>query len=123
MLRSLLGILLVFVCGLLAVGVTFSASSQDRAEFAFINPVEPRSLDPTRINGEPEGRVLDALFEGLTFLDAKTLRPVPGMAESWEISPDGRRYVFKIRRNARWSDGHPVTAHDFCFAWRRLLDP
>ncbi len=47
MLRSLLGILLVFVCGLLAVGVTFSASSQGRAEFAFINPVEPRSLDPT----------------------------------------------------------------------------
>ncbi|MDQ2644879.1 MAG: peptide ABC transporter substrate-binding protein [Myxococcota bacterium] len=123
MLRSLLGILLVFVCGLLAVGVTFSASSQERAEFAFINPVEPRSLDPTRINGEPEGRVLDALFEGLTYLDAKSLRPAPGMAESWEISADGRRYVFRIRKSARWSDGHPVTAHDFCFAWRRLLDP
>ena len=71
---------------LLAVGVTFSASSQGRADFAFVTGAEPRTLDPGRINGEAEGRVAENLFEGLTRLDAKTLRPVPGVAERWEIS-------------------------------------
>ena len=122
MLRSLLGILLVFVCGLLAVGVTFSASSQGRADFVFVSPMEPRSLDPGRINGEAEGRVVENLFEGLTRLDAKTLTPVPGVAERWEISADGKRYVFHLRANARWSDGRPVTAHDFTYAWRRIQE-
>ena len=122
MLRSLLGLLLVFVCGLLAVGVTFSASSQSRADFVFVNAMEPRSLDPGRINGEAEGRVVENLFEGLTRLDAKTLRPVPGVAERWEISADGKRYVFHLRGDARWSDGRPVTAHDFTYAWRRIQE-
>jgi oligopeptide transport system substrate-binding protein len=122
MLRSLLGVLLVFVCGLLAVGVTFSASSQERADFVFVSAVEPRSLDPGRINGETEGRVVENLFEGLTRLDAKTMVPVPGVAERWEISADGKRYVFHLRENARWSDGRPVTAHDFTYAWRRIQE-
>ena len=120
MLRSLVGILLVFVCGLLAVGVTFSASSQSRADYVFVNSVEPKSLDPGRINGEAEGRVVENLFEGLTRLEPKTLRPIPGVAERWEISADGKRYVFHLRDNARWSDGRPVTAHDFVYAWRRI---
>ena len=51
------------------------------------------------------------------------MEPVPGTAESWTVSPDGRRYDFTIREDARWSDGTPVTAHDFAYAWRRLQDP
>jgi oligopeptide transport system substrate-binding protein len=123
MLRSLVGVALVFVLGLLAVGVTFSASSQQRADYVFVSPMEPKSLDPGRINGEPEGRAVETLFEGLTRLDPKTLRPVPGVAERWEISADGKRYVFHLRHDARWSDGRPVTAHDFTYAWRRIEEP
>src|SRR5262249_1244893 len=54
-------------------------------------------------------------------LDAAA-RPVPGIAERWETSPDGLTWTFHLRK-ARWSDGRPVTAGDFVFAWRRLLDP
>src|SRR5262245_16400337 len=75
------------------------------------------------MTGSPEGRVADALFEGLLVRDPKTLRPVPGVASAWEISPDGLRYTFHLRPEARWSDGQPVTASDFVYAWRRLEDP
>src|SRR5690606_8523217 len=106
-----------------AVGVTFSASSAGRADFRFVNGTEPKTLDPGLMTGEPEGRIADAIFEGLTRLDARSLEPVPGVAERWEISPDGKRYTFRLRKNARWSDGRPVTAHDFAYSWRRLQNP
>lgn len=123
MLRSAVAALLVLLAGLLLVGLTFSASARKRADFSFVNNAEPKTLDPTTMTGEPEGRLAGALFEGLMRLDPKSLEPAPGAAESYEISEDGRRYVFHIRKNARWSDGHPVTAHDFSYAWRRLQDP
>jgi oligopeptide transport system substrate-binding protein len=123
MLRSAVAALLVLLAGLLLVGLTFSASARKRAEFSFVNNAEPKTLDPTTMTGEPEGRLAAALFEGLMRLDPKSLEPVPGAAESYDVSEDGRRYVFHIRKNARWSDGHPVTAHDFAYAWRRLQDP
>jgi len=59
----------------------------------------------------------------LARLDARSLEPVPGVAESWDISADGKTYTFHLRPNARWSDGHALTAHDFCYAWRRLQEP
>jgi oligopeptide transport system substrate-binding protein len=123
MLRSFLGIGALFALGLFLVGLTFSASTRGRADFRFVNGTEPKTLDPTSMTGEPEGRIAEGLFEGLTRLDARTLRPVPGVAESWDVSPDGRRYVFHLRENARWSDGHKVTAQDFSYSWRRLQDP
>jgi oligopeptide transport system substrate-binding protein len=89
----------------------------------FINGTEPQTLDPNRMTGQPEGRIADAIFEGLTRRDARTMRSVPGVAQSWSISPDGRTYVFRLRADAVWSDGRPVTAGDFVYAWRRLLDP
>ena len=75
------------------------------------------------MTGEPEGRVAQELFEGLTRLDARSLEPVPGVAESWDITPDGKTYTFHLRADARWSDGKPVTAHDFAYTWRRLQEP
>ncbi|MGC4094387.1 MAG: peptide ABC transporter substrate-binding protein [Polyangiaceae bacterium] len=123
MLRSALAAALVLLVGLLLVGLTFSASSRQRADFSFVNNTEPKTLDPTTMTGEPEGRIAQALFEGLMRLDPKSLTPVPGAAESYDVSDDGRRYVFHMRPNARWSDGRPVTAHDFAYAWRRIEDP
>lgn len=94
----------------------------ERADLVVINGAEPETLDPALITGQPEGRIAHALFEGLTTFNAEG-RPVPGVAESWEISPDGRIYTFHLRENARWSDGSPVTAHDFVRSWERTLRP
>lgn len=117
------GLLVLPLLALFAIGLTFRASFEGRAAFTFVNGTEPSSLDPGLMTGEPEGRIADAIFEGLTFRDPATLRPVPGVAERWTISEDGRRYVFHLREDARWSDGRPVTAHDFAYAWRRLQLP
>lgn len=123
MYRTLSGIVAALLVGLLAVGLTFSAADGGEAEFRFVNGAEPKTLDPQLATGSPEGRILSALFEGLTRRDAATLEPVPGVAERWDLSADERHYTFHLRRNARWSDGTPITAHDFVYAWKRLLDP
>jgi oligopeptide transport system substrate-binding protein len=83
--------------------------------------VEPKSLDPHRANGVPEAHVILNLVEGLTRTDEKG-DAVPAIAESWKISTDGRSYTFQLRPS-QWSNGEPVTAGDFVFAWRRCLQP
>jgi len=123
MLRSLVSALLVLVCVLLVVGLTLSTATEGRADFRFVNGTEPKTLDPSLMTGEPEGRIAEAIFEGLTRLDARSLEPAPGVAESWDVAADGKTYTFHLRENARWSDGRPVTAHDFTYAWQRLQDP
>ncbi|MEO6598385.1 MAG: peptide ABC transporter substrate-binding protein [Polyangiaceae bacterium] len=123
MLRSLVSALLVLVVVLAIVGFTLSASTGKRADFRFANETEPKTLDPQMMTGQPEGRIAREIFEGLARLDPRSLEPVPGVAESWDITPDGKTYTFHLRANALWSDGHPVTAQDFTYAWRRLQDP
>ncbi|MEX2608253.1 MAG: peptide ABC transporter substrate-binding protein [Kiritimatiellia bacterium] len=86
------------------------------------NGAEPESLDPHLATSVSAGNVLLNLFEGLTRLNAETLQPEPGMAESWTVSEDGRTVEFSLRE-AYWSDGEPVTSSDFVFAFRRLLNP
>ena len=85
------------------------------------NGGDPASLDPHKVSGDWENRIVGDLFEGLVTEDRQA-RPVPGMAERWEVSADGLTYTFHLR-DAKWSDGEPVTAHDFVFALRRLMDP
>ena len=84
--------------------------------------VEPEVLDPAKSVGVAEFRIEYACFEGLASFGDNDV-PVPGTAEKWEVSPDGKTYTFTIRQNARWSNGDPVTAADFEYAWKRLLDP
>lgn len=86
------------------------------------NGGEPQTLDQAHISIDIEGFVVRDLFEGLTVYDNKG-EVVPGVAESWTVSDDGTVYTFKLRGNAKWSDGTPVVAGDFVFSWRRLLDP
>ena len=93
-----------------------------RADLVFLNGAEPETLDPALITGQPEERLVNALFEGLTSFDAAA-NPQPGVAEKWEVSPDGRVYTFHLRHNARWSNGDPVTARDFVASWERTLAP
>ncbi|HEY8901633.1 MAG TPA: peptide ABC transporter substrate-binding protein [Chthoniobacterales bacterium] len=116
------------ICRLLSAGLLAATllvgcgRPADRADLTLINGAEPESLDPAVITGQPEGRVVNALFEGLTTFD-RGGRAVPGVAESWTISPDGKTYIFKLRAGAKWSDGSPVTALDFVRSWRRTLAP
>lgn len=78
-------------------------------------------LDPHLINGLPEINVASALFEGLVGEHPETGAPVPGVAESWDVSADGLTYTFHLRANARWSNGDPLTARDFAGSIRRVL--
>ena len=112
--------------GLLLFGAFFYAfggwSLSAPADLTICNGDEPQSLDPAIVTGQLEGRICLALFEGLT-----TLKPngeiIPGMAQSWTISPDHRTYTFTIRPEAKWSNGEPLTARDFLQSWQRVLEP
>lgn len=87
------------------------------------NKTEPQDLDPHVVEGVGEHTIIATLLEGLVAEDPKTLDPVPGLAERWEMSPDGKVYTFHIRSNAKWSNGDPVTADDFVKSYRRILTP
>lgn len=86
------------------------------------NGNDPDTLDPHLATTVSAGNILFNLFEGLTRLHPETLAVEPAMAERWEVSPDGLTYTFHLR-GAMWSNGDPVTADDFVFAWRRMLTP
>jgi oligopeptide transport system substrate-binding protein len=85
------------------------------------NQSDPVSLDPAKSTGTWEDRIESDLLVGLTQSDAEG-RPIPGAARSWTTSPDGKTWTFHLR-DAKWSDGSPLTADDFVYALRRLLDP
>ncbi len=86
------------------------------------NGPEPDSLDPQLARTDTAANILRDVYEGLASLNARA-EPVPGAAESWDASADGLTYTFRLRSEARWSDGTPLLANDFVEAWRRLVDP
>jgi oligopeptide transport system substrate-binding protein len=88
----------------------------------YISGGEPQSLDPQIGTGQPEARIYVALFDGLTDLDPKTSEAVPGLAERWDTSADRTEFTFHLR-DAQWSDGTPLTAHDVVYTFRRGLTP
>ena len=92
----------------------------EKQELVINNGAEPESLDPHKVSGVPEANILRQMLVGLTTTDAEG-KTIPGMAESWE-SEDNKVWVFKIR-DANWSNGDPVTAEDFAYSLRRLVDP
>ncbi|AXU95024.1 oligopeptide ABC transporter substrate-binding protein OppA [Erwinia persicina] len=85
------------------------------------NGAELQSLDPHKIEGVPESNVNRDLLEGLVISDTKG-HPIPGVAESWD-NKDGKVWTFHLRKDAKWSNGEPVTAQDFVYSWQRLSDP
>jgi ABC-type oligopeptide transport system substrate-binding subunit len=84
---------------------------------------EPETLDSNLATGNVESSYIMSLFEGLTNYNPKDLSPRPGVAEKWTASPDGKIYTFSLRKDAKWSDGTPVTAQDFVYSYERLLNP
>ncbi|MBU2699001.1 oligopeptide transport system substrate-binding protein [Sporomusaceae bacterium BoRhaA] len=115
---SVLAIMMVML-GTILAGCGGSASNEQVMRVVIGG--EPETLDPAKMTGVPEGNYAQAMFEGLTELDAQAL-PVAAAAEKWEISPDGLKYIFHLRAN-KWSNGDEVTAKDFEYAWKRLLNP
>ena len=87
------------------------------------NGDEPADLDPHVVTGDIEIDIIYALLEGLIDRHPVDLSPVPAVAESWEITDEGKTYAFHLRTSARWSNNDPVTAHDFVYAWQRALMP
>lgn len=83
---------------------------------------EPSSLDPALAQEGTSFRVINDLFAGLLDFNQKD-QPTPGMAASFDISPDGKTYTFHLRQDLKFSDGSPIHADDFVYSWRRLLDP
>jgi oligopeptide transport system substrate-binding protein len=89
----------------------------------FGNGAEPKDLDPHVGANEPEFNIEQNIFEGLVGKNPETLALVPGVAERWVITDAGKTYTFFLRKDAKWSNGEPVTADDFVYSWRRLVDP
>lgn len=125
---SLVTTLLCTLCALLLTTScskreTMVESANRTQTFLFGNYAEPSDLDPHTSNSTVTSYILMALYEGLVRLenDGTTIRP--GVAERWEISPDGLTYTFHLREGATWSNGEPVTAGDFQAGLRRFLEP
>jgi oligopeptide transport system substrate-binding protein len=114
-------ILLTVLC--LASLLPGCVRSGSRAELVIVNGAEPETLDPALVTGQPDLRIVSAMFEGLTRNDPQTGAPIPGLAERWTISGDGCVYTFHLRTNAVWSTGGPITTADFVYSWRRVLSP
>lgn len=104
----------------LALGAV-PASAQEKVLNLSTN-AEPPTIDPGLSTDTTSGSIIDNVFENLTEMDANN-EIGPGVAESWEISEDGLVYTFKLREDATWSNGDPVTAHDFEYSWKRMLNP
>lgn len=106
----------------LALGLPISLGAQAEMILHRGNGAEPESLDPHKGTGVPENAIYNDIFEGLVRLDMQG-QPVPGVAVRWDVSPDGTTYLFYLRKDARWSNGDPVTADDFVYSLRRAIDP
>ena len=121
---------LLVLCSFIA-GCTSSAETRFFGQTAppknnvmrYVSGGEIESLDPPITNSQPDARILIALFEGLVEYHPVTMEPIPSIAESWETSPDGTEYLFHLRKNARFSNGDPITAGDFVYSFRRGFKP
>ncbi len=89
----------------------------------YISGSEPESLDPHVSTGQPEARIYLALYDGLTDYHPVTGQTIPAVAERWEANADNTEFTFYLRRNAKWSNGDPITARDFVWSIRRGLAP
>ncbi len=115
-------VLVCCLCGCVRKGGRVAQGNHEQVLF-WGNGADPAGLDPQTVIGEPESHIFNALFEGLVSQDPRDLHPIPGVAESWDLTDGGRTYTFHLRHNARWSNGDPVTADDFLWSNQRILQP
>ncbi len=99
-----------------------SQENKTPQEFRFTLASEPPSLDPALMTDAQSSIVASGLYDGLTRLNPEGV-PEPAIAKDWTVSDDGKTYTFKLRDDAKWSNGDPVTANDFEYSWKRALNP
>jgi oligopeptide transport system substrate-binding protein len=87
------------------------------------NREEPQYMDPTLAYGVPDGNLAWNSFYRLVAIDPLTGKPVPELADKWDVTDGGKTYTFHMRNGLKWSDGQPITAHDVEYSWKRLIDP
>lgn len=110
-----------FASSAIAATIPAGVELHSKQELVRNNGSEPETLDPALASGVPANNVIRDAFEGLTAVDG-TGKIVPGVAESWKQT-DAQTWLFKLRQNAKWSNGEPVTAEDFIYSMRRFVDP
>jgi oligopeptide transport system substrate-binding protein len=120
--KSLLVIALLLVAPLVVAMTWSSATNERKPDFVFINRGDIGTLDPKGMSWLQDIRVAYAMWEGLYQLDPATLEATPGTAGKIDVSADKKVWTFHLRPDANWSNGDPVTAGDFSFAWKRMLD-
>ena len=113
----------LFLTSVLCLLISGCGHRELPANITICNANEPESLDPHIVTGISEMRITKALFDGLTKLEPRNAAPVPAIAASWDISPDGRTYTFHLRTNAIWSTGELITSDDVVWSWFRALNP
>lgn len=113
-----------FVLPAMTVAALMTSTALAQAEMVFHrgNGAEPETIDPHKSTGVTEVNIEADIFEGLTTY-APDGKIIPGAAESWDISDDGKIYTFHLRKDAKWSNGDPVTASDFVFGFQNAIDP
>ncbi len=121
MIKRIVGLILIMFAVPIIIGGL--GTPRPKADFVFSVTDEHNNRDPQRMTYLRDIRLTHALFETLVTLDFNDMQTYPGVAEAWEISEDGLTYTFHLRDDAKWSNGDPVTAHDFVYAWRRAMLP
>lgn len=118
----LVGLLLSGTLCAVLYSVGFQKSVRPKADIVATFGPEPQTLDPGAMSGVNEARYAYALFEGLVTFAEDGVTCIPGVAESWTISDDKTVYTFKLKKT-QWSNGDPLTVHDFIWSWLRANDP
>ena len=122
--RLIYRIAAVILCAAIITPLLTSCNSDDGTDKAISYSLtdEPKNLDPQMATDKNSLLVIRNIYEGLTRLDSNG-NIIPGVAEEWSNNSDYTEYTFRLRRNAKWSNGQPVTAKDFVYAWQRALNP
>ena len=120
--KKLLALLIasVMITGCLGSCGAPKAAAEKADTFRYAVNTLPTTLDPSLCNSLTDNELQHPITEGLTRTTGGKV--APGIAESWDVSKDGKTYTFHLR-DANWSDGKPITADDFVYSWRRLADP
>jgi oligopeptide transport system substrate-binding protein len=118
-----LAVIPIALLALLAGAVVWTNKGEGPpADFTYNIRGENKTLDLGVMSWQQDMRVAYALYEGLYTCDPKTLQPIPGSAYAPEVNKEQTVYTFRIRPEAKWSNGDDLTAGDFVFAWRRMIE-